>query len=100
MTGSINILDYKLPCCDVDEEKRNFPGYDKDEYFTLEEIVKGDRWGGMTETDEDTSGKVDGPYSKMQMSKQKPHVPVKSSAKGKRYNSEKPSGFKSAVRSK
>lgn len=62
MEKSKRIQDYKLPIIDVCEEKRNFPGYQKDEYYTLDQIQEGD-CSGITETDSQTSGKEDGEYS-------------------------------------
>jgi hypothetical protein len=87
---------FKLSATDTQESRRNFPGYDKETYFTMKELQKGDHHehhGGMTETDEETSGKDDGPYMDSQKSGKRQHVPVKQSGKGKRYNTEKPTGF-------
>ena len=67
---SDNINDYKKSVINVDKDKRNFPGPKKEQYFTLEEM-KGAR-GGMTETDSETSGKVDGMYAGQQKSGKQP----------------------------
>jgi hypothetical protein len=90
---------FKLSATDTQESRRNFPGYGKETYFTIEDLQQGDHQdhhaGGMTETDEETSGKDDGPYTHIQKkgSGQKSHVGNKQSGKGKRYNSEKSTGF-------
>lgn len=67
---SDNIDDYKTSVCNVDKEKRNFPGVKQEKYFTLEEMT-GAR-GGMTETDSITSGKTDGMYAGQQKSGKQP----------------------------
>ena len=42
---------YKLPVCNVNEEKRNFTGYaGSKQYFTLQEIQEGDP-SGTTDSD-------------------------------------------------
>jgi hypothetical protein len=77
---------YKLSATDTDKSKRNFPGYEKKQYYNLGDIQKGDHHlgrGGMTETDSKTSGKDDGPYTSIQEKGQKSRWPVKSSASGK-----------------
>jgi hypothetical protein len=89
---------FKLPDHDTQEVRRNFPGYEVETYLTLEDLKQGDHHqerGGMTETDEDTSGQNDGPYTKLQEKTkgQKSRWPNKQSGKGKRYNSEKSTGF-------
>jgi len=62
MEKSKRIQDYKLPVTDVCHERRNFMGYQKDEYYSLDQIQEGD-CSGITETDSKTSGKEDGEYS-------------------------------------
>jgi hypothetical protein len=59
-----SIKGYKLPVCDVDTEKRNFPGYDKKQWYNLAELREGD-YGGTTDTDADTDVKAPGvgPYN-------------------------------------
>lgn len=79
---------YKLPKTDTQEEMRNFPGYEEKQHYELPEIVKGDHGtqetygGGMTETDSHTSGKDDGPYTRIQKKGQKSRWHSKSSARG------------------
>jgi hypothetical protein len=65
------IESYKLPAMDCQEERRNFPGYEEKEYYTLDEIRKGDQ-SGITETDSKTSGKEDGEYSTINKKSGKP----------------------------
>jgi hypothetical protein len=77
---------YDLSKTDTQESKRNFPGLEKKQYYNLADIQKGDHhagFGGMTETDSDTSGKDDGPYTSIQEKGQKSRWPTKSSANGK-----------------
>lgn len=62
---------FDLPKHDTQKVKRNFAGYEEHEYLTLEQIKQGDHGpnppgGGMTESDENTSGKTDGPYTSIQ----------------------------------
>lgn len=47
---------------DVSKSLRNFKGYQKNTYYTAEELQKGEI-GGITETDSKTSGQEDGQYS-------------------------------------
>lgn len=54
--------DYKLPTTDTQKDRRNFPGYEKKQYHSLEDLKKGDP-SGMTESDSKTSGKNDGQYT-------------------------------------
>lgn len=44
---------YELPATDVQESMRNFPGCDKETYYTMDDIRHGD-WSGTTDTDIDT----------------------------------------------
>lgn len=60
-----NIESYKLPEIDTQKERRNFPGCEEKVYWTTEELQEGDT-RGMTETDKHTSGKDDGPYTRLQ----------------------------------
>jgi hypothetical protein len=85
---------FDLPDHDVQETMRNFPGYQEKTYMTLEELREGDT-KGMTESDEETSGQEDGPYTHINKKTKgnKSKWKTKSSAKGKRYNSEKSTGF-------
>lgn len=103
LTGerSWHMENYDLHATDVQESMRNFPGYDEKEYYTLEEIRKGDTHG-MTETDQDTSGHNDGPYTEINQKKGKyGHAPKnKLSAKVDMYNNEKPRGIKSPLKTK
>lgn len=61
---SDSIKDYKLPVCDVDTEKRNFEGFKKDTYFSLDDMRAG-YFGGTTDTDSETDVKAPGvgPYN-------------------------------------
>lgn len=85
---------FGLSAMDTQKEGRNFPGYEKKQYVNLGDLQRGDT-SGMTETDEETSGKTDGPYTHLQKKTmgQKTRWPNKNQSKGKRYNSEKPTGF-------
>lgn len=44
---------YNLPVTDTDKERRNFPSYKENTYFTLEDIIAGDS-EGTTDTDSKT----------------------------------------------
>jgi hypothetical protein len=85
---------FKLPVHDTQKVRRNFAGVEDKKYMSLEELQEGDT-KGMTETDEATSGQTDGPYTHIQEQTmgQKSRWPYKQSADGKRYNTEKPTGF-------
>ena len=91
---------FDLPTHNADDLK-NFEGPDEKTYYTLEEIQKGDHGtqekfgGGMTETDADTSGKKDGPYTRINKKKGRwTHAPKnKLSAKVDMYNTERSTGF-------
>lgn len=50
--------------CDTDKERRNFPGPEKKQWYTLEEIRQGDFFG-TTDTDSETDVKEPptGPYA-------------------------------------
>ncbi len=65
---SDSIKDYKLPVCDVDTEKRNFEGYKKEQWMSLEEFRDGD-FAGSTDTDSDTDDRKDNPHFKIKYSK-------------------------------
>lgn len=58
MSDNTNISSYKLPVCDVDREKRNFPGYHE-----YENMLPMTDEGGTTETDSKTDPKGSGGYS-------------------------------------
>ena len=45
-----SIKGYKLPVCDVDTEKRNFPGLEKKQWYNLEELKTGQSNVVSTET--------------------------------------------------
>lgn len=103
---SWHLENYNLPEHDVDDLK-NFPGCEEKQYYDLSEIEKGDHGtqqdygGGMTETDEDSSGKKDGPYTRINKKRGKYEVVRnKLSATTDMYNSEKPRGIKSPLRGK
>lgn len=61
---SDSIKDYKLPVTDVDTAKRNFPGYEKKQWYSLDELRAGDI-GGTTDSDSETDVKASGvgPYN-------------------------------------
>jgi hypothetical protein len=61
---SDSIKGYKLPVTDVDTARRNFPGYEKKQWYNLEELREGD-YGGTTDTDSETDVKTPGvgPYN-------------------------------------
>jgi hypothetical protein len=89
---------FDLPKVDTQKQRRNFPGVEEKQYIPMGDLVKGDHhagFGGMTETDEMTSGQTDGPYTHIQEKTmgQKDRWPTKMSADGKRYNTEKSTGF-------
>lgn len=51
----------KLPVIDVDRAKRNFPGYEKNQWYNLAELKEGLR-AGTTETDSQTEESEDHRY--------------------------------------
>lgn len=53
-----DINSYNLPVTDVQSQRRNFPGYSEQVFFSLEEIQQGDS-AGTTETDEITDTSKD-----------------------------------------
>lgn len=53
MQTGTDINAYNLPVCDVQSQRRNFPGNTEAQYFTLVDIIEGDTFG-TTETDEIT----------------------------------------------
>ena len=61
---SDSIKDYKLPVIDTQSQKRNFPGYEKKQWYSLDEIRAGDI-GLTTDTDSETDVKASGvgPYN-------------------------------------
>jgi len=56
--------EYRLPECDVQAERRNFPGVQIEQVYTLADLMAGDT-SGITETDSVTSGKNDGDYTRI-----------------------------------
>ena len=60
---SDSIKDYKLPVVDTDTARRNFPGYEEKQWYSLDEIRDGDFFG-TTDTDAKTDVKdsYQGPY--------------------------------------
>lgn len=62
---SDSIKDYKLPVIDTQSQKRNFPGFEKKQWFSLDELRSGDIMG-TTDTDSETDVKAPGvgPYNK------------------------------------
>lgn len=59
-----DIASYKLPACDVDTHRRNFPGYTESVPYSLDEMRMGDI-SGTTETDSKTDPKGSGGYTKI-----------------------------------
>jgi len=57
-----DIESYRLPVTDTQEARRNFDGYQVEQYFTLDEIRQGDA-AGITETDSVTEPKGSGGYT-------------------------------------
>lgn len=58
---------------DVSKEKRNFPGWEKHQYYTMEDIVSGDT-SGTTDTDYETdTGSGHKGYTKINMKHGKKH---------------------------
>lgn len=56
--------DYKLPVCDTNRERRNFEGYEKKQWYSLDEIRQGDFFGTTdTDSNTDVKEKATGPYS-------------------------------------
>ena len=74
-----DISEYKLKGTDTQKERRNFPGFEKGVWYTLDELRDGD-YAGMTETDSKTSGKEDGTYTKINKKSGKGGRPWKSSS--------------------
>lgn len=94
------IDNYNLAVEDVQKKRRNFPGVDIEQHYTMEDIVEGDHdddtgRGGMTETDADTSGHKDGPYTEINQKKGKWSKAPKNklSATTDMYNTDKSRGF-------
>lgn len=48
--ASANIGNYNLPAIDVQEKRRNFNGYQVNQYFTMADVQQGDT-SGTTDTD-------------------------------------------------
>lgn len=61
---SASIGAYSLPITDVQEKKRNFSGYQVEQYYTLADMQDGD-YAGTTDTDSKTDTKGSGGYSKI-----------------------------------
>src|SRR5258708_34404767 len=53
--AGVSIDSYKLPIVDVNKQRRNFPCYEVNQYFTLQDIQSGDT-EGTTDTDAETHG--------------------------------------------
>lgn len=58
------ISSYSLPVIDVQDRKRNFPGYTEEMVYSLAEIIGGDTQG-TTETDSKTDTKGSRGYTKI-----------------------------------
>jgi len=58
VTG-LTTKDYMLPIHDCNTTMRNFPGYEKNQYFTLQDIQSGDT-EGTTDTDAESHGSAYG----------------------------------------
>lgn len=54
-TPSSDIESYDLPIIDVQEKRRNFSGYQVNQFVTLADLQQGDS-SGTTDTDEGTVG--------------------------------------------
>ena len=83
---------YKLPITDTQVAKRNFPGYEKKQWYNLEELRTGDL-SGTTDTDLGTDNKKDGPdpkqtrsYSKINQKGRPKMRPYKASSQHKAEN--------------
>lgn len=59
-----DIQQYELPLCDVDVQRRNFPGYAEKKVYSLDDIRMGDT-SGTTETDSATDPAGSGGYTKI-----------------------------------
>lgn len=80
-----SIKGYELPVIDVDTARRNFPGYEKKQWVTLDEWRDGD-YAGSTDTDSSTDDRKDNPhfkikYTKLNQKKGLKMRPFKSSSK-------------------
>jgi hypothetical protein len=64
MPDSTNIDSYKLPICDTDKQRRNFPGYKESQPYSLVDIQQGDT-SGTTESDSKTDSKGSGGYTRI-----------------------------------
>lgn len=64
---SSNIGAYSLPITDVQEKRRNFSGYQVEQFFTLADLQQGDT-SGTTETDSATDPSDKG-YTKINQKK-------------------------------
>ena len=78
-TKDSQLAKYKLPITDVDRARRNFEGYEKNQWYSLGEIQEGD-FGGTTETDSKTAPESGG-YSTINQKSGKDGRPWKSSSK-------------------
>lgn len=75
------IVSYKLPVCNINRERRNFEGFEKNQWYSLAELQSGD-FGGTTETDSKTAPE-EGGYSTINKKSGKGGRPWKStSARG------------------
>ena len=57
--SGLSTKDYMLPINDVDKVRRNFPCYEVNQYFTLQDIQSGDT-EGTTDTDAESHGSAYG----------------------------------------
>lgn len=58
MMDNTNIESYNLPICDVQTQRRNFPGYSESQVYSLADLQMGDT-SGTTDTDSKTSSQGD-----------------------------------------
>lgn len=64
---STNIESFRLKDTDVQEQRRNFSGYQVNQFFTMADLQEGDT-SGTTETDSATA-KADKGYTKINQKK-------------------------------
>jgi hypothetical protein len=62
----VSTEDYKLPVTDVQNERRNFPGYEKGSWYSLAELQAGDAGKSVTDTDSATDTTNDAGAKPMQ----------------------------------
>lgn len=78
------IESYKLPVTDTQRSRRNFEGYEKNQWYNLGELQSGD-YAGTTETDSQTAEKSGG-YTPINQKSGKGGRPWKSSSNRTKEN--------------